>query len=98
MKPMVPSARERIDAIYDAWNDITDVSTDIEDLHIAAMDQAYRDGFAACLAMLENPPLEMMAYITPHKPTDVVARAILGAAERWMRERAAAEAIDSGEG
>jgi len=46
--PMVPSAKERVDAVYEAWNS-PDGEPDIEVLHEAAMEQAYCDGWNAAL-------------------------------------------------
>lgn len=51
---MKPSARDRIDMVYEQWNDVTDIGTDIEDLHIAAMEQAYRDGWNTARAEKPN--------------------------------------------
>ncbi len=52
---MKPSARERIDAVYAAWA-APGSSPDIEALHEEAMEHAFRDGFAAALAMLYDAP------------------------------------------
>lgn len=52
---MVPSAKERLDAVYEAWNDPNgEGERDIEVLHERAMQQAYDDGFAAGLARLDR--------------------------------------------
>jgi len=47
--PMVPSAKERVDAVYEAWNS-PDSAPDIEALHERAMEQAYHDGWNAARA------------------------------------------------
>jgi len=48
--PMVPSARERVDAAYNRWDDPDDPACNIEDIHAEAMEQAFRDGYAAGFA------------------------------------------------
>jgi hypothetical protein len=51
--PMVPSAKQRIDAVYEAW-EADDAGPDIEVLHEQAMQAAYDDGFtAACKLAIE---------------------------------------------
>jgi len=47
--PMVPSAKERVDTVYEAWNS-PDSAPDIEALHERAMEQAYHDGWNAARA------------------------------------------------
>jgi hypothetical protein len=51
--PMVPSAKERVDAVYETWNS-PGSEPDIEILHEMAMQQAYDDGFAAGLTRLNR--------------------------------------------
>jgi hypothetical protein len=102
MKPMVPSAEERRSASRKAALKQWDAEQHDKpwpaaaDIYLArheaiAIEQAYRDGFDACLALLREPSeqlqMDIMDAIEAHgmdRPTLVL--------------RAAADAIDSGEG
>jgi hypothetical protein len=65
--PMVPSARERVDAAYNRWDDPDDPACNIEDIHAEAMEQAFRDGyaagFAAVLGMLREPNIDLVTWV-----------------------------------
>jgi len=59
--PMVPSAKERVDAVYEAWTDPDAQGLqDIEVMHERAMQQAYDDGFSAADAACREKLAAMM--------------------------------------